>query len=173
MVVAFTGTHKLERHHHPQVDTVLDRLVAEANAGHITEFVSGTQVGLDAYAGRYMIEHCPDALHRLVVPAEPGTFDSQFMTWATNESRTNPRIDIWPMPPLPPQQREHKRAAAIAYRARDQYMVDACARLVGFPLHEEQRMKYSGTWLTIRLGRKAAACSVEYHLLEPQDAVLF
>lgn len=43
------------------------------------------------------------------------------------------------------------------YRDRDQKMVDVCSEMHAFPLHAEDHGKSlrSGTWLTVRLARKA------------------
>lgn len=52
------------------------------------------------------------------------------------------------------------------FRERDARMVEMGYRLVAFPLYDEHdpRMKRSGTWMTVRLARKAGIY-IETHLM--------
>lgn len=112
-----------------------------------TEYTTGAQVGFDALACREAMAAFPDALHRVIVPRAP--HDEQLVADAYALGAvivTAPAGRITKSDPT-----GHRSA----YRNRNELVLEhsdvlvACARL------PEARLPYSGTWATVRLGRKA------------------
>lgn len=172
-VITFTGSARMSPAHEPFVDRVLRDLSHEF--GTTATFVTGAQHGVDSYVADFLERACPSARHHIVVPNAPhntelvGRFEFLASRQANIVVEYMPAPDIWP---------NHKLRNAVAYRERDQRMVDLAAaagshgRVVGFPLMEEHRQRRSGTWLTIRLARKARVPTITVTMLEPRDPVL-
>lgn len=164
ITVAFTGTRAFKPDPHASiVDMYVRDLARLAHDGIVAEFVSGAAIGWDTYIAVALEKGCPATRHRLVVPDAPHNegLVGRWEYWAKN----TPQHHIVERMPevathdgkgrqLSPSDRARK-----AYRERDQRMVDLAKAgrgcLVGVALHEERRMPYSGTWLTIRLARQS------------------
>lgn len=135
MRYGFTGTRRLRPEHVPLIRSVLSELTDG------TEFITGAARGVDTFVARTLTALYPNARHRLIVPAA-GHNEELVDGWMPNGLRT-----IQWMPPA--------RTSREAYRERNTAIVAACERLVGFPRLEEERDIYSGSWQTVRIGRKA------------------
>lgn len=161
VTVSFTGSRRLPPACEDQVWARLRRLADQANNGMISEFVSGAADGIDTFVAVNLSAWCPDTRHRLVVPAA-GHNRLLAQEW---ESSRNPNLKVERMLVQP-------GPAALQYRLRDQRMVDLAAGgwVEAFPLYEEQRQPRSGTWLTVRLARKAGV-KLTINILEPRPAL--
>ena len=100
------------------------------------EYVTGGCEGLDALAGGYMRWLHPDAVHRVVVPANKRLVD---YWWAPY-----PDVIVEYMPP------------DTDYKDRNARLVELGTRLAAFPEYWEDhpRSRRSGTWQTIRMARR-------------------
>lgn len=148
MRYAFTGTTSLKPHHVP----VIRDMLRDLEDG--TEFITGCAHGVDTYIAQAATALFPRAMHTLVVPAAPHN-EALVMGWMPCSTR-----QIIVMPPA--------ASNAEAYRARNAYMVARCDQLVGAALHEESRQPRSGTWMTVRMGRKARKLH-RLLVLEPEE----
>lgn len=149
MRYGFTGTRKLREAHVP----IIMETLKELSDG--TEFVTGAARGVDTFVARALTTLYPDAVHRLIVPAAPHNEDL-VTGWLPNGTT---RLV------------EHMRPARNdreAYRARNGQIVASCDRLVAFARLEEDRDRYSGTWMTVRIGRKDRKV-YRVVILEPED----
>jgi precorrin-2 methylase len=113
-----------------------------------------------------------DALDKIIVGGAPGVdelvamaaleMNSGHSVYAVLPCTTDPediswldRIGGWEQMP-----------AGTTFKQRDARMVELGDRVIAFPLYREDdaRMKRSGTWITVRIARKAGK-SVEVHVL--------
>lgn len=139
MKIGFTGTRHLKT---DEQRAVID--VALQHVGYGTEFVTGSCVGVDAYAGLTLVKMYPRARHRVIVPANRKYVD---YWWHPIDKWLEQGIDL--IVDLMP--------VGTSFRERDQEIVNASDELVAFASHPEDHgaSRRSGTWLTVRLGRAA------------------
>jgi len=125
MKVSFSGARKLEEHQQRIVVTSLNVLKGSGT----NEFTTGACQGVDEFIGRYCAEHFPEAVHRVIVPANR-TLICEY-GWAT---------EVIEMP------------EGTDYRERNFRLLDHAEVLLAFPAYtqEDLRSKRSGTWQTIR-----------------------
>ncbi len=100
--------------------------------------ITGGCQGGDAWLGRWLSYHWLMAEHVIVVPADRSRVDPW---WETVRAR---RITLVEMPP------------GTSYRDRNAELVRRGDQVLGFPAYPEDnpRSVRSGTWQTLRLGRK-------------------
>lgn len=175
-VLGFTGTGKLRQEHHWLVEQRLKELAHQFGGSYNVRVVTGAQTGVDAFVADWMERAMPCATHHVIIPYAPHDKGTASRFTYLDSVQWNICVERMPHPNC---SSLDKRRNAIAYRERDQRIVDwvlagrqqpgdADSRLEAFPLHEEKRMPRSGTWLTVRLGRKAGIPIVE-HVLDPRD----
>lgn len=129
---AFTGIRNIV----PEHERIMLRTIQQMKADH---FVSGAAVGVDTFACRTAFAFHPDAVHTVVVPAAPHNED--LVRWATEKG-----ITVVRMPGV--------GSVPKAYRERNEAMIDGADYLVAFPYSRDEVTR-SGTWMTIRIARKA------------------
>lgn len=141
----FTATRSLKPDHVP----IIQQALAELEDGSV--FVTGAARGGDTYIARALTTLFPRAEHRLVVSAQ-GWNEELVDGWLPNG--TTRKIE-W--------MRE-----GTTHKDRNQRIVGSCDRLVGFALYDEHRQPRSGTWQTVRMGRRQGKL---YRLivLEPEE----
>jgi len=128
-IYGMTGTRKLEPGDHGPVADAIDRL---NNPGVL---VVGGCVGADTYAAQVAWQR--GMWVHVVLPANSKLIDPQWYRYANSFEQMPDGSD---------------------YRARNQRIVDlATAAMVAFPDRAEQHgsQRRSGTWMTVRLSRKA------------------
>jgi hypothetical protein len=101
-------------------------------------YITGGAVGVDTYVLRKMSAWLPKAEHRVYLPAHGPDWDNEYLALADTVVRI-------------PDTMNHP------HRSRNAAIVDGCDVLLAFPLHNEDhgQSKRSGTWMTIRMARKA------------------
>jgi len=134
LILGFTGSRFT-----PDARTVdrlyghLDRLGEYAHG-----FVTGACRGLDTIVGEYCAEKFPGRHHLVIVPANESFTDRWWLPFGH-------AVQVIHMPP------------GSTYKDRNQSIVDNSNQLVGFPIgaEDDPRQRRSGTWQTIRMGRRA------------------
>lgn len=99
-------------------------------------FVTGSQVGVDEAFAEAALELYPEAQHLQIVPGEPGV-----------HGRLLPGVARLYLP-------DGKDRASV-YRARNERIVRESGVLLAFPEGPEESFPRSGTWMTVRIARKA------------------
>lgn len=152
MKYSFTGTRSLKPVHVRAID---EMLAEDCSDG--THFFTGCARGVDTYVARRLTTLYPHAHHTLIVPG-----------W-DRESYNAELVDGWM-----PSDRRHivymprARSMREAMRERNEALVARCDRLLGLALYEEDRQPYSGTWQTVRIGRRQGRLQ-KVMVLEPLD----
>lgn len=108
-------------------------------------FVTGSQVGVDERAAGFLLGCFPEAAHVQVIPGPPATHGT-----------LSPETRWVSLPAM--------RDAASAYRARNEEVVRLSDALLAFPEGSEEDHPRSGTWMTVRLARKAGKPVKVYEL---------
>jgi hypothetical protein len=133
-VLGFTGSRFT-----PDARTV-DRIYGHLDrlGEHAPGFVTGACRGLDTIIGEYCAEKFPDRHQLVIVPANTTQVDRWWLPFGS-------AVTVIHMPP------------GTTYKDRNQSIVDNSGRLVGFPIgaEDDPRQRRSGTWQTIRMGRRA------------------
>lgn len=113
-------------------------------------YVTGACVGGDAFIGRWLYDRYPDAEHVVIVPADRSQVDE----WWTGVSGRP--VTVTEMPP------------GTTYADRNARLVAEGQAVFAFPAYPENdpRSKRSGTWMTVRMGRRAGNFS-QWHCVEP------
>jgi hypothetical protein len=136
--IGLTGTRDL-----PKAAT--DALCQRLDQLHPDVWVTGACVGVDAYVGMWARLARPDARHVVYVPADRSRIKAWWRTLPSDN------VEVIEMPP------------GSSYRDRNQAIVNASTRLIAIPVaaedHPEQRR--SGTWQTVRMGRRAGIMAPE------------
>lgn len=137
--VGFTGTRSLTPAENPLIERVVDGLPGG------TRVVTGACLGVDAQVATYAFTaHAGLKIHT-IVPADRSRVDPDWLGWCHTYEEM-PR--------------------GTTYRDRNIRIVTESDRLIAFPDHAEDvpESRRSGTWMTIRLCRKAGK-PVEIHIL--------
>jgi hypothetical protein len=111
------------------------------NLEDVTQVNTGAAVGVDTYAYEYAVEFFPQAEHRVYVPK--GKFHNSELVHKAEEN--GHRVILIPG----------------GYMARNDALVANADILIGFPQTAAEVLR-SGTWATIRRGRKVGI-SVRIH----------
>ena len=125
--------------------------ILEANLPDAGRYVTGACVGGDAFIGRWLYNHRPDAEHVVVVPAPGGYIDR----WWLDPGYRDVTVII--MPP------------GTTYKDRNQRLVDEGTMVFAFPpgIEGDARSQRSGTWQTVRMARRAAKFSQWWSVTPP------
>lgn len=102
-----------------------------------TEFNSGAAHGVDTECAIAVSQKFPDAVNRIIVP--DAYHNEKVLKYAT---------DLIHMP-------MGTDNDSSAFRARNKALVELCDCLIAFPKTEKELFRGSGTWMTIRMARKA------------------
>lgn len=165
MIYLFTGSRALVPRHWPTLLAsirVLGNHRDNHGYGAGLVFLSGMQYGVDTAAAGLAYDLYPEARHVLFKPAAP--CNGSLPGLLPKAEVTNVRKGATP---------------AESYRLRDQAMVDWVTGLLGsgklrlatrsqcvaYPLKAEGSQRYSGTWVTVRMAKKAGI-PVALHQLE-------
>jgi len=129
----FTGTRTLE----PADEDTISHSLSLLKDG--TEYTTGACIGADFFVGQSLWLAKPDAVHRVVVPADRSRVDH----WWTHRA-IGDTVLVEEMP------------ATTTYKDRNLRIVEQSDVLVAFPAHPEDdpRSKRSGTWQTVRMARQ-------------------
>lgn len=102
------------------------------------EYVTGACIGFDVFIGKYLAMTYPDAIHRVIVPANR----SQIARWW--DSPYFSHVTVQEMPPN------------STYKQRNQEIVNVSTRLEYCAAFTEKHgnSQRSGTWQTIRMARR-------------------
>lgn len=154
-VVTFTGSRKLTPMGRALIGEVLARIVGASDRR--TQFVTGACIGADDFIAGQLLTYFTVAPEQqtIVVPADRSRVTAN-LDWFRD---VGARVEYMP--------------EGSSYENRDWVMVEiarlARGGVVGFPAwpehHPESRR--SGTWLTLKLARKAGIVP-EVHLLTPE-----
>lgn len=119
-------------------------------AGRYDEYTTGACVGVDAIAANWFLDTCPDAIHRLVVPANLSQVD--WLTIHRFRALEDERHIIEWMP------------KGTSYRDRNNRVLDHTDELDVIASYPEShgKSRRSGTWMTYRLAKSRGL-----HVYEP------
>lgn len=134
----FSGSRSIPAGRESIIDGVLAIL-------HGAEFTTGACMGVDAYVGMKLWRDHPEALHRIVVPADRSRVEYWWTHRAIRDAGPQSGVLLEEMMP------------GMSYADRNQRIVQHSDVLVAFPAHPETdpRSKRSGTWQTVRMARRA------------------
>jgi len=136
-VVAVTGARGF-RKGEEEIARGIVRKTLEGLQG-VTEFRTGAAFGVDTVACEVGLNSFKKAWHRLYVPDQPHNADVVEMFDLWRDAR---RADIIRMP------------KGSSYRDRNIAMVEGAEMVCAFPSTGEEIVR-SGTWMTVRLARRA------------------
>jgi hypothetical protein len=128
--IAFTGTRHVPDEVLPAMRFIIKGLKADV-------YVSGAALGVDTAAAWIAMEEHPTAQHHVIIP--DGPHNDIFL--GILRAFESPNIMLERMP------------AGTDYMDRNQKMVDLADKLIAFPATPDEKQR-SGTWATIRRGRK-------------------
>lgn len=135
--MGFTGTRSVP------FDRVADVLAFLTRESHeFDEFTTGACTGFDAIAAHYLIDQNPNALHRLVVPANRSQVDGEIIERFRRLEDDRHVIEYMP--------------EGTSYRERNERILDHSDALLAVADHPEIHSKSvrSGTWMTVRIARR-------------------
>ena len=144
--VAFTASRALS----PQAASGIVTSVLTVHVPPADRYLTGGCTGGDAFIGRWLYRHRPDAEHAVVVPANRSLVDEW---WA------GLGVTVIEMPP------------GTSYGRRNARLVIEADAVFAFPAYPEDdiRSLRSGTWQTVRQSRKAGNFSM-WHMVTPPYA---
>jgi len=114
---------------------------------HGTEFTTGTCWGFDAIAAEWLVARYPNAVHRLVVPANRSQVDFSIVGKFTALAREAPEQYLIEWMP-----------DDTDYRDRNARILEHSDELVAVAQSPETAgsSRRSGTWMTVRMAREGA-----------------
>lgn len=135
LAISFTASRDLDE---PGQGVILNVLATLPPAGR---YITGAAVGGDTFIGRSLYEQYPDGWHTVIVPADRSRVDPWW--------ESCPGVEVLEMLP------------GTTYADRNEVLVDLGTMVCGFPAYPEddRRSRRSGTWQTIRMGRRARKLS--------------
>jgi hypothetical protein len=124
--------------------------VLTVHVPRVERYVTGACTGGDAFIGRWLHRHHPEAEHVVIVPAGRSRVD---YWW---ELASGPRVTVVEMP------------AGTTYADRNAALVGEGNAVFAFPAYPEDdpRSLRSGTWQTVRMSRPAGNFSM-WHCTTP------
>ena len=148
MRYGFTGTRTLDA----ADELVVARAVSLLEDG--TEFTTGACIGADFFVGQSLWLAKPDAVHRVIVPADRSRVDH----WWTHRA-------------IGDTVRVEEMSAGTTYKDRNLRIVEHSDVLVAFPAHPEDdpRSRRSGTWQTVRMARQRGIVVIVTVLDRPDE----
>jgi len=114
----------------------------------VTEFRTGAQWGVDTVAAELGLTLYPEALHVVFVPAAEhnvGVVEEVENAGRAGLVRATSVVRLTP---------DASANRSKAYRARNEAMLDGADLVVAFPSTKQEQNR-SGTWMTVRIARKA------------------
>lgn len=137
MRVGFTGTRTVKL---DAVQRVCDFVCSQSTGG--SEFTTGACVGFDAIAAHCLLDNFPDAVHRLVVPANQSQVDHEIIERFQRLQGNRHIIEYMP--------------DGTTYRQRNERILHHADKLVAVAEFPElnTRSTRSGTWMTVRIARR-------------------
>jgi hypothetical protein len=133
--IGFTGSRDLPAQAWPELRRRLNRLRAD-------EYVTGACAGVDAFVGDHLVGVHPDAVHRVIVPANRSLVVAWWRRWP--DAVESQGLRVFEMPP------------GTTYADRNRAIVTCSTRLIAIPAHDEDApgSRRSGTWQTVRMARR-------------------
>jgi hypothetical protein len=123
----FTGSRYVAPEHHSFIDLVLENYLDGS------EYTTGAQAGIDTFVLRRLAPKLSEAHHRVIVPSAPHL--ERYLAMAD---------EVIYLPP-----------SREPYRDRNEKILEYTDVLIALPLHPEEEQPRSGTWMTIRMAKKA------------------
>ena len=116
----------------------------------VERYVTGACIGGDAFIGRWLRLHRPDAEHVVIVPADHSRVDPWW------EQTGCPPVTVIEMPP------------GTTYADRNAQLVAEANAVFAFPAYQEDdpRSLRSGSWQTARMARKVGNFAM-WHCVKP------
>lgn len=144
--VSFTASRTLS----PQAAGGVVTNVLTVHVPQADRYLTGACMGGDAFIGRWLRLHRPDAEHVVIVPADRSRVDPWW------EQDGCPPVTVTEMPP------------GTTYADRNARLVTEANAVFAFPAYPENdpRSLRSGTWQTARMARKAGKLS-QWHCVKP------
>jgi hypothetical protein len=124
--------------------------VLTVHVPQVERYVTGACTGGDAFIGRWLYCHYPDAEHVVIVPANRSRVDPW---WLEAKGRS---VTVIEMPP------------GTTYADRNAQLAAEANAVFAFPAYPEadRRSRRSGTWQTVRMSRGVGNFSM-WHLVTP------
>ena len=144
-IVGFTAARNLTQEDELTIERVIVRLPSLPEM-----VVTGACIGGDQFIAEWFLQNFSNVKQKVIVPNNLSQVDRSFLTAISRY----PNVEMVYMP------------SGSSYRERNARIVAECTRLIGFPPYIESHefSTRSGTWQTIRIGRRMGR-EVNVHVL--------